>query len=269
MKKLTNLWRAAALAGVALYGLALGAVPTDAQMMENRVYEVTITNLTTGQLLSPPVLAAHGAGYAVFDVGEKASEGVWTVAEQGNPTKLAEQLRMTPEVASVVVADGPVHRMGEMMGEMGQGMNGMGQGSMGQGMNAMGEGMHGMGPSSVTLRIESHGADRLSVAMMLGCTNDGFTGLNSVPLGRGMMPVTYYGAAYDAGTERNNQRWSSLADGCNALGPAPRDADGQNERDLTDEPITMHMGIVPGTGDLGQEFAWSEAVVKITVQRVE
>ena len=84
-----------------------------------------------------------------------------------------------------------------------------------------------------------------------------------------MMPVTYYGAAYDAGTERNNQMWTSLADGCNALGPAPRDADGQNARDLTDEPISMHAGIMAGVGDLGQEFAWHDAVVKITVQRVE
>jgi hypothetical protein len=240
MKKLTQLWRVAALAGVALYGLTSGAAPTVAQMqLESRVYEVTITNLTTGQLLSPPVVAAHGSDFAVFDVGEKASEGIWTVAEQGSPMRLAEQLRATPEVASVVVADGPVHRVG------------------------------GPGASTTTMRIESHGADRLSIAMMLGCTNDGFTGLSSVPLLRAMTPVTYYGAAYDAGTERNNQQWSSLPDGCNALGPAPRDADGQNSRDLTDEPITMHAGIVPGVGDLGQQFAWDGAVVKITVQRVE
>jgi hypothetical protein len=267
MKTIAQLWRAAALTGVAIYGLTLGAAPTGAQMMENRVYEVTITNLTTGQLLSPPVLAAHGPEYTVFEVGQKASEGIWTVAEQGNPMKLAEQLRMTTEVASVVVADGPVHRMSgmdEMMGHDGQGMSGMGQN-----MSGMGQNMSAMGQNTVTLRIESHGADRLSVAMMLGCTNDGFTGLSSVPLSRSMVPVTYYGAAYDAGTERNNQLWSSMPDGCNALGPAPRDADGQNARDLTDEPISMHAGIMPGVGDLGPAFAWSDAVVKITVQRVE
>src|SRR5215211_4200476 len=112
MKRITQLWRAAALAGIALYGLTLGAAPTDAQMMDNRVYEVTITNLTTGQLLSPPVLAAHRSDYVMFEVGEQASEGIWTVAEQGNPMVLAEQLRATPDVASVIVADGPVHRIG-------------------------------------------------------------------------------------------------------------------------------------------------------------
>jgi hypothetical protein len=297
MKKLSHLWRAAALTGVALYGLSLGAVPSRAQMMDNRVYEVTITNMTTGQLLSPPVLAAHSADYALFEVGEKASEGIWTVAEQGSPMKLAEQLRMTPEVSSVVVADGPIHRMGgmgdSMMSPDGQGMQGMAPGmknSMGQpGMNSMTPGtgssmaqpgmantmapgmndMNDMADTSVKLRLESHGADRLSVAMMLGCTKDGFTGLSSVPLSRSMAPVTYFGAAYDAGTEKNDQTWATLADGCNALGPAPRDADGQNDRDLTDEPISMHPGIMPGVGDLGPEFAWHDAVVKITVQRVE
>ena len=290
MTKLTHLWRAAALTGVALYGLSLGAAPSRAEMMDNRVYEVTITNLTTGQLLSPPVLAAHSADYSLFDVGEKASEGIWTVAEQGNPTRLAEQLRMTPEVASVVVADGPVHRMSgmgdSMMDPMSHRMNDMGQAGMSTdvghaGMSTdmaqpgmsdehgMGEEMQSMADNAVTLRIESHGADRLSVAMMLGCTNDGFTGVSSVPLSRSMMPVTYYGAAYDAGTERNNQLWTSLADGCNALGPSPRDPDGRNDRDLTDEPVSMHPGIMPGVGDLGPEFAWHDAVVKITVQRVE
>ena len=109
--KIGQLWRVAVLAGAAIVSTTVGAAPTEAQNA-NRVYEVTITNLTTGQLLSPPVLAAHSADYAVFDVGEKASQGIWTVAEQGNPTKLAEQLRATPEVASVVVADGPVHRVG-------------------------------------------------------------------------------------------------------------------------------------------------------------
>ena len=45
------------------------------------------------------------------------------------PKKLAEQLRNTPEVDTVMVADGPVHRVG------------------------------GAGPSTMTLRIESHGAE--------------------------------------------------------------------------------------------------------------
>ena len=33
--------------------------------------------------------------------------------------------------------------------------------------------------------------------------------------------------------------------------------------------MAMHQGIVPDVGDLGQDFAWNGAVVKITVQRVE
>jgi hypothetical protein len=236
--KLQQIGKGLAMLGI-VSTLALGGGQAARAQDATRVYEVTITNLTAGQLLSPPVLATHASNYAVFEVGEKASEGIWTVAEQGNPMKLAEQLRATPDVDSVVAADGPVHRIG------------------------------GPGESTITLRIAGHGDERLSVAMMLGCTNDGFTGLSAVPLSRSMVPVTYYGTAYDAGTERNNQLWSSMPDGCNALGPLPRDPDGQNNRDLTDDPIMMHPGIVPGVGDLGAAFAWNDPVVKITVQRVE
>ena len=45
-----------------------------------------------------------------------------------------------------------------------------------------------------------------------------------------------------------------MSDGCNALGPLPRDPDDQNDRDVTTDPITMHAGIAPGAGDLGPEF---------------
>ena len=219
--------------------IALGGIPSAQAQDRTRVYEVTITNLASGQLLSPPVVTTHQRDFALFEVGERASEGIWTVAEQGNPAALADQLRATPEVDSVVVADGPVHRVG------------------------------GAGPSTMTLRVESHGADRLSVVMMLGCTNDGFTGLSGVPLSRTTLPATYYAPAYDAGTEMNTQRWSDLPDGCNAHGPAPLPADGMNARVLTDEPIGMHSGVRPGEGDLTDAFTWGDPVVKITVQRVE
>jgi hypothetical protein len=292
--------------GLALAGLIAavslgGSAPAQAQSM-TRVYTVTITNLASGQLLSPPVVAVHGRDYSLFEVGEKASEGIWTVAEQGNPMKLAEQLRSTSAVESVVVADGPIHRAEGMgMGSMDpmhpmDGMKPEGSttqsGSMTQpgmmnqpgmtganGSTAPSDPMHPMGSenqmgamnsmSSVTLRIESHGADRLSLAMMVGCTNDGFTGLSSVPLSNGMVPATYYAGAYDAGTEMNTQRWSDMPDGCNALGPVPKAADGMNARVLTDEAIQMHAGIVPGQGDLTDAFAWNDPIVKITIQRVE
>jgi hypothetical protein len=237
MHPFQRLGRALALVGLGA-AVALSGGPARAQDAA-RVYEVTISNLAEGQLLSPRVLATHGHDYTLFEVGERASEGVWTVAEQGNPTTLAEQLRSTPEIDAMVVADGPVHRV------------------------------NGPGPSTMTLRIESHGADRLSLAMMVGCTNDGFTGLSAVPLSRSMVPATYYAPAYDAGTETNTQRWADLPDGCNALGPAPLAADGMNARVLTDAPIQMHPGIEPGRGDLTEAFAWSDPVVKITVQRVE
>jgi hypothetical protein len=235
---LSSLARIPALA-ILIAALALDGGQSARAQDDVRVYEVTITNLSSGQLLSPPVIATHARDFSLFEIGAKASEGVWTVAEQGNPNVLAEQLRASPEVDTVSVADGPVHRVG------------------------------GSGPASMTVRVESHGADRLSVAMMLGCTNDGFTGLSAVPLSRSMLPATYYVGGYDAGTEMNTQVWTDMPDGCNALGPAGHPADGMNARVLTDEPISMHPGIVVGQGDLTEAHRFDEPVVRITVQRIE
>ena len=43
--------------------------------------KITITNLTTGQPLTPPVIAIHNSRADVFEVGEPASEGVRQIAE--------------------------------------------------------------------------------------------------------------------------------------------------------------------------------------------
>src|SRR5918999_2461253 len=52
---------AVALIGPGLAGRALGSGPT--------TYEVTITNLTSGQPLTPPVLATHRRPVHLFHVG--------------------------------------------------------------------------------------------------------------------------------------------------------------------------------------------------------
>ena len=39
-----------------------------------RKYEVTITNLTHGQVFSPPIVITHKHDFILFDLGEMASE---------------------------------------------------------------------------------------------------------------------------------------------------------------------------------------------------
>ena len=62
--KTTN--RFAVLAGAVLATLATVA---NADYYGHRAYEVTITNITKGQVFSPPVLVTHNQRVALFEVG--------------------------------------------------------------------------------------------------------------------------------------------------------------------------------------------------------
>ena len=51
-------------------------------------FEITVTNLTNGQPLSPVAVIAHQGGYSVFSVGSAATAGLEELAEGGNNSAL-------------------------------------------------------------------------------------------------------------------------------------------------------------------------------------
>jgi hypothetical protein len=228
---------------LALSVLALGIGTQQVQADDARMYEITITNLTTGQTFSPPIFATHTGSANVFMQGKKASEGIRLIAEQGSNSTLATALRGAPGVSRVVAGDMPVHRIG--------------------------------GPGSImqTFMIEADGsANWLSMAAMLICTNDGFVGLNSVKLPDAMTSVVYYARGYDAGTEVNNQLYTYLGDPCVQVGPVKVDPDGINMRTPEDGVIMPHHGIVANVGDQGKNaeaYGWPEPAAKIIIRRVK
>jgi hypothetical protein len=61
-----------------------------------RTYEVTITNLTSGQPLTPPLVATHRKKGQLFEVGQPASVGVREIAENGNLAPLLAFLDADP-----------------------------------------------------------------------------------------------------------------------------------------------------------------------------
>src|SRR5262249_2496327 len=133
-------------------------------------YEVTITNLTRGQQFTPFLVATHGAGVKLFELGKPASAELAALAEEGNPAPLA--------AARSALA-------------------GTGQVVTGNGLTNPG--------ASVKLVIEGGGGfGFLSVAAMLIPTNDGFVALDSVPLPRDHQALAVTAPAYDAGSERND-----------------------------------------------------------------
>jgi hypothetical protein len=150
---------------LALAALGLLAAPGPAAAQtDTSMYEVTITNLTSMQALSPPIIVTHPASVHAWQMGQTASEGVELVAEEGMNNKLAAEV-------SGVATD-----------------------------SAMGSGPL-MPGKSVTLRVMAHSDDVLSSATMLVQTNDGFTGLDNAPLRDGSLETMAYDAGTEDNTE--------------------------------------------------------------------
>ncbi len=206
-----------------------------------RTYEITITNLTEGQPLSPGVVATHRANRRIFRLGMPASEGIRLIAENGDPSTAVAELSGADGIHEVQATEAPVGCVG----------------------------CPGPFDNELTLMVTTEGkAKRLSLAVMLICSNDGFAGVNSVPLPNGFWQRTYYARAYDAGTEANDELWNSVVDPCGAIGPVEGPLDGTNDRPATDGRVARHRGI-KGVGDLTEAHAWTGAIARVTVRRVE
>jgi hypothetical protein len=209
--------------------------PSDAE----RIYHVTIENLTSGQPLSPGVFATHGQQTTLFELGMPASEGIRLIAEEGNPSVAAKELKEAGAAYDIVTTGQPIHRM------------------------------RGPGSSVLTVEIRAgSGADFLSLATMLVCTNDGFTGVSGLKLPEGYEPVTYHAEAYDAGTQANTEVFEHISDTCGRIGPVPFPANGNGGIREHEKPIHKHRGI-NGTGDLKPtSHGWNGSIARITIRQV-
>ena len=136
-------------------------------------YQVSITNATTHQVLTPPVLVSHNNAYAVFTVGSPASAGLVTQAETGNPAPLALEVSNAVGVMDVVT-----------------------------GSNVIPYGQ------TSTFQITASKRGRITLTTMLATTNDGFAALNSVALPK--RSAQYFAYVYDAGSEYNNENCSYI-----------------------------------------------------------
>ena len=133
------------------------------------MYQVKIENLTSGQILSPPVFISHDSSYRLFKMSQFASNELRLIAEDGDNGPAAMRATYSRRVFDVKTAAG-----GILPGE------------------------------SATVTVRSPRWARLSLATMLVQTNDGFVGVNGLRL-NGTSARTYDLRALDAGTEANNE----------------------------------------------------------------
>ena len=135
----------------------------------SRTYAITITNLTKGQVLTPPVVATHSRRFQLFGVGEVADMPLYTLAETSNPAPLAAQLEDEESVRDVAVDGGPIPP----------------------------------GHSMTLYVVGNRGASEFTVLSMLAGTNDAFVALQGER--RKNSGSSADAIVYDAGSEENNE----------------------------------------------------------------
>jgi len=235
-----------ALGALTAMALALATVAPVAAA-GSATYEVTITNLSSGQPLTPPIVAIHRGSTNIFDVGSAASVGIQQLAENGNGGPLLNALAANSDVTALESANAPL----------------VGDGSPGE--------AHGF-TDSVTFTIETSRDGRfLSFASMLICTNDGFTGVDRLRLpatvGATVLART---AGYDAGTELNTESYADIVPPCQLLsGLTPIGGTGTTNPALAEQGVIHHHAGIVGGADLVPGFhGWTNPVTTIVVTRV-
>jgi Spondin_N len=221
----------------AIMAASLAALPAaqaqDDDDPSSQLIEVTVTNLTRGQQFTPILLASHRAEVRLFELGEPASPGLQTLAEEGNVAPLTEALRALPGVLAVTSSTGLLDP-----------------------------------GASVTIRVETHGAfDHVSLAAMLIPTNDGFFAVNGARVPHSSRePNALTSVAYDAGSERNDELCSSIPGPffVECGGPGGGAATSGDEEGY----VHVHAGI-HGIGDLdAAERDWRNPVAHIRIRHV-
>lgn len=170
-------------------------------------YQVTVTNLTYAQPMSPIAVLLHNEGQ-LWTIGEMASVPLENLAESGdNADVLAESIVLSGQSGAGLLLPG----MSEVV------------------------------DISYTFTDVNNAPMMVSLATMLVNTNDAFTGVNALAINNLAIgeSISLTTSSYDSGTEKNSELMATIP------GPAGGGSgEGFNaERDDIDK-VTMHSGIV-------------------------
>jgi len=192
-------------------------------------YRVEVTNLTRGQVFSPPAIVSHTQNISLFELGQPASAGIAAMAEDGDLSILAAI--DSPEIFDIAAFDGPIQ----------------------PGTTA-----------SATVQVDT-GFPRVSVAGMLTSTNDTFFATES-RVGTSFLGFKTSNStdemawAYNAGSEANNED-------CGFIPGAPCGSVASRDQANAEGYVYFSSGI-HGIGDLdAATYDWRGPVAKITITR--
>jgi len=182
-----NLFRNSLIGILCSTGLLIGSAIADDDD-DGKQYDVTITNLTRGEIFTPIMVVTHTSEHKMFMLGDAASAGLAAMAEGGDTAALSASLSGDSESTGALLPPG----------------------------------------ESVTVRITASEDNKyISVAAMLIPTNDAFFAVNAVKLPKGKRAMTIMSPAYDAGSEPNDELCANMPGPfCGGAGGSP-DAGGE------------------------------------------
>ena len=155
--------------------VTVGLVALSAQAGGERMYQVTVTNLTKGETITPIFVASHKEDVSLFSLGEAASEELVAIAESGNIQPLSDHW-LNSGVAHDIATNGALLAPG----------------------------------ASTTIVVKTaKGYEHISVAAMLIPTNDGFIAANGITAPK-KGNRTVMSPAYDAGSETNDELCANI-----------------------------------------------------------
>lgn len=227
-KLITTLMGLAALVTLLSAGVAVGA-PLGQSTGGGINYEVSITNIMPGQILSPVIVASHTRDAApLFTLGQPASAGLAAMAEDADSSGLMELWDSNDEVndVQVITFDG---------------------GPIPPGKTATG-----------IVNIDGS-ATRLSLVSMLVSTNDGFIALNGESL-IGAASRTIRVPVYDAGSEANSEDCAFI--------PGPPCGEHVHDDSPAEGFVHIHSGVHGGGGLTPSIHDWKNPSALITIKRV-
>lgn len=217
--------------------LVAGCLNSSLATAGNKV-SVEITNLSNAIYFTPLLLSAHDKHTHIFQVGTTASAHLQAMAEGGDISGLVTDL---DSVGANTLADPAV------------------------GLLAPG--------ATTTAKLHINRGNRfLSIGAMLLPTNDGFVGLDALPIPKNGHSHVYYLNGYDAGTEVNNE----VINGGGSPGTPgiPADPGGNSGTGATgvtsvehNEKVHIHRGIVGGAdSDLDKTVhRWINPIAKVVI----
>ncbi|PCJ38791.1 MAG: hypothetical protein COA99_11135 [Moraxellaceae bacterium] len=203
---------------------------------DNRTFEISVSNLTAGQPLSPIAVILHQSGYQAWTDGQPASVALENLAEGGSNTDLLTEAHNNSAVLT-----------------------------SGSGIAAIGPG----DAENLELTADAFNGVNLSVITMLVNTNDAYTGINASDLSQLAIgeSVIFNTPVWDSGTEDNTEAAGTI--------PGPADGGtGFDATRSTDDRIHFHPGVISNQDGLSGSILtaahrFDNPAAKITVTRTQ